>query len=85
MIPADLRIDHVFLVSCKYLSKVLLNAGPERPSDRLLVGESRSTLNWFAATVPESSRPCTRHPSRSQGSPNSRQPPVNSKGNSAEH
>ena len=25
VIPADLRVDHVYLVSCKYLSKVLLN------------------------------------------------------------
>jgi len=38
VIPADLRIDHVYLVSCKYLSKVLLNAGPARLFDRLLVG-----------------------------------------------
>lgn len=53
VIPADLRIDHVFLVSCKYLSRVLLNAGPVRLFDRLLVGEDRSTINWFAATAPQ--------------------------------
>lgn len=53
VIPADLRIDHVFLVSCKYLSQVLFNAGPPRLFDRLLVGEDRSTLNWFAATAPQ--------------------------------
>ena len=53
VIPADLRIDHVFLVSCKYLSKVLLNAGPPRLFDRLLVGEERSTVNWFAETAPD--------------------------------
>ncbi len=52
VIPADLRIDHVFLVSCKYLSKVLLNPGPARLFERLLVGEERSTMNWFAATAP---------------------------------
>lgn len=42
VIPADLRIDHVFLVSCKYLSKVLSNPGPPRLFERLLVGEERS-------------------------------------------
>jgi len=52
VIPADLRIDHVFLISCKYLSKVLLNPGPRRLFDRLLVGEERSTVNWFAAAAP---------------------------------
>jgi hypothetical protein len=47
VIPADLRIDHVYLVSCKHLSKVLLNAGPARLFDRLLVGEDRGVDNWF--------------------------------------
>ena len=28
VVPADLRVDHVWLVSCKYLSKVLANAAP---------------------------------------------------------
>jgi hypothetical protein len=52
VVPADLRIDHVYLVSCKHLSKVLLNAGPARLFDRLLVGEDRSAANWFAVTAP---------------------------------
>ncbi len=52
VIPADLRIDHVFLVSCKYLSDILLNPGPQRLFDRLLLGEERSTANWFQATAP---------------------------------
>jgi hypothetical protein len=52
IIPADLRIDHVYLVSCKYLSRVLLNAGPARLFDRLLVGDERSTENWFVVTAP---------------------------------
>ena len=52
VIPADLRVDHVYLVSCKYLSKVLLNPGPPRLFDRLLTGEERSTLNWFHETAP---------------------------------
>jgi hypothetical protein len=52
VIPADLRIDHVYLISCKYLSRVLLNPGPPRLFDRLLVGEERSTANWFETTAP---------------------------------
>jgi hypothetical protein len=48
VIPADLRVDHVFLVSCKYLSEVLANSGAPRLFDRLLVGDERSSLNWFA-------------------------------------
>ena len=52
VIPADLRVDHVFLISCKYLSNVLLNPGPPRLFDRLLVGDERSTINWFADSAP---------------------------------
>jgi hypothetical protein len=52
VIPCDLRIDHVYLVSCKYLSRVLLNAGPQRLFTRLLVGEERSSANWFTACAP---------------------------------
>ena len=52
VIPADLRIDHVYLVSCKYLSRVLLNPGPARLFERLLVGDERSSDNWFARTAP---------------------------------
>lgn len=52
VVPADLRVDHVFLISCKYLSKVLLNPGPPRLFERLLVGDERSTVNWFTETAP---------------------------------
>lgn len=52
VIPADLRVDHVYLVSCKYLSKVLVNAGPPRLFERLLVGDERSATNWFSVTAP---------------------------------
>ncbi len=52
VIPADLRIDRVYLISCKYLSKVLLNPGPPRLFERLLVGEERSGGNWFLSTAP---------------------------------
>ncbi len=52
VIPADLRIDHVYLVSCKYLSKVLLNASPSRLFDKALVGDDRGGPNWFGETAP---------------------------------
>ena len=52
VIPADLRIDHVYLVSCKYLSKVLSNPSPQRLFDRLLVGDHRSSENWFVTVAP---------------------------------
>ena len=34
----DLRIDHVYLVSCKYLSNILFNASPAHVFDALLAG-----------------------------------------------
>jgi hypothetical protein len=49
---ATLRIDHVYLVSCKYLSKVLLNPGPARLFERLLIGEERTGGHWFTTTAP---------------------------------
>ncbi len=36
--PVDLRIDHVYLVSCKYMSDILFNASPSHIFDSLLVG-----------------------------------------------
>lgn len=53
VVPADLRIDHVYQVSCKYLSKITQNCGPARLFDRLLVGEERAGGDWFAVVAPE--------------------------------
>ncbi len=36
--PIDLRVDHVYLVSCKYLSKILFNVSPASIFDALLFG-----------------------------------------------
>ena len=49
VVPADLRIDHVYLVSCKYLSRVMHNAAPRALFDRLLAGPRgrRDEANWF--------------------------------------
>ncbi|MEI7886438.1 MAG: hypothetical protein WCJ04_03515 [Actinomycetes bacterium] len=53
-VPADLRIDHVYLVSCKYLSKVLHNASPWALFERLLGGSQgiRSDGDWFDEVAP---------------------------------
>jgi hypothetical protein len=36
--PVDLRVDHVYLISCKYLSKILFNVSPTNVFDALLFG-----------------------------------------------
>ncbi len=46
-VPVDLRVDHVFLVSCKYASKILLNAAPAQLFD----GEV-ATGDWFDEVAP---------------------------------
>ena len=53
VVPADLRVDHVWLISCKYLSKVLANAAPARLFDRLLAtGPARPGGDWYAEVAP---------------------------------
>jgi hypothetical protein len=52
VVPADIRVDHVFQISCKYLSKILQNCGPARLFDRNLVGERRSRADWFDTVAP---------------------------------
>lgn len=52
VVPADLRVDHVFQVSCKYLSRITQNSGPARLFDRLLVGEDRTGGDWFDEVAP---------------------------------
>ena len=47
--PIDLRVDHVFLVSCKYQSRVMLNASPAHLFERLLQGgHGVRDLDWYA-------------------------------------
>ena len=62
VVPADLRVDHVWLISCKYLSKVLANAAPARLFDRGLAGgpdRSRRRL-VRRGRRPTRTRRCTR-------------------------
>ncbi len=48
-IPADLRVDHVFLVSCKYNSRIQLNASPWSIFDAAPagVGTSDARGDWY--------------------------------------
>jgi hypothetical protein len=57
VIPADLRVDRVYLVSCKYLSKVLHNAAPARVFDHLLKAtDAHDRGDWYAQVAPEAHR-----------------------------
>jgi hypothetical protein len=52
-VPLDLRIDHVYLVSCKYLSKVLQNAGPARLAEGLLTfRQLDDRRDWYERVAP---------------------------------
>jgi len=56
-LPADLRIDHVYLVSCKYLSKILANPSPAHLFERALaVRGSRSASDWFMSVAEDAYR-----------------------------
>ncbi len=60
--PIDLRVDHVYLVSCKYLSNILFNVSPSHVFDALLIGglsrgnrAARPGLpggDWYAEVAP---------------------------------
>ncbi len=53
-IPADLRVDHVYLISCKYGSDILMNASPGHLFDRVLAERRgpRST-DWYREVSPD--------------------------------
>jgi len=51
-VPADLRVDHVYLVSCKYLSKNLHNRSPSRVFDRLLGPGDTDPTDWYLRIAP---------------------------------
>jgi hypothetical protein len=53
VVPADLRVDHVYLVSCKYLSRILHNPSPARLAIGLLNREPLDpSTDWFGLTAP---------------------------------
>lgn len=52
-IPADLRIDHVFLISCKYGSNILHNPSPGNLFVNLLLDRGyRSDTGWYQEVAP---------------------------------
>jgi len=52
--PVDLRIDHVYLVSCKYLSRAIANPSPARLFDGLLTTTGTwSQRDWYDETAPD--------------------------------
>ena len=52
-IPADLRVDQVYLISCKYGSDILYNASPSHLFDRLLAERRGDRTDWFVEVAPE--------------------------------
>jgi hypothetical protein len=55
--PVDLLVDHVYLVSCKYLSAITVNASPSHLFDRLLTGpHGQRSQDWFEEIAPDQHR-----------------------------
>ena len=52
-LPIDLRVDRVYLVSCKYSSKILLNAAPSNLLPPRAMSGTGTTL-----LLPSSTKPC---------------------------
>jgi hypothetical protein len=55
--PIDLRIDHVYLVSCKYMSDILFNVSPTHIFDSVLAGGTArrgrgAGGDWYAEVAP---------------------------------
>ena len=47
-VPADLHVDHVYLVSCKYTSQILRNASPSSLFERGLAGaQGEQSGDWY--------------------------------------
>ncbi len=51
-VPADLRVDHVYLISCKYRSRNLHNRSPSRVFDRLMGPGETDPTDWYLRTAP---------------------------------
>lgn len=53
VVPSDLRVDHVYLVSCKYLSRILHNPSPARLVEGLLARAPVDDLrDWYHRVAP---------------------------------
>lgn len=52
--PIDLRVDHVYMVSCKYRSANISNSSPSRLFDGLLsTAGSWETADWYHEVAPD--------------------------------
>jgi hypothetical protein len=52
--PIDLRINHVYLISCKYLSANIANPSPARLFDGLLATTGTwDRSDWYQAVAPD--------------------------------
>lgn len=51
-LPADVRIDHVFALSCKFFSKILLNPSPLSLFRYALVEGAEAGRDWFHEAAP---------------------------------
>ncbi len=52
--PIDLRIDHVYLVSCKYESDIVANVSPARLFEGLLATAGAwGRADWYATVAPD--------------------------------
>ncbi len=60
-IPADLRVDHVYLISCKYGSNILMNASPAHLFDRSLAERRTARADWYDDVAPEAHDELYRH------------------------
>ena len=73
--PIDLRVDHVYLVSCKYLSAILFNVSPSHLFDDLLVGrgaaDRAARSGWPETGTPRWLRRSTRSSTPRSGGPRS--------------
>jgi hypothetical protein len=47
VVPVDLRVDHVFLVSCKYLSRIVSNSAPSTLFTGAPRGQAPHGVDWF--------------------------------------
>jgi hypothetical protein len=52
-IPADLRVDHVYLISCKYGSEILHNSSPAELFDHCLHASAARATDWYETVAPE--------------------------------
>jgi hypothetical protein len=51
-VPADLRVDHVYLISCKDESRILQNPAPAHLVDRLLAERHGDAGDWYDEVAP---------------------------------